>query len=375
MRIISRFLLGITVCLSLCFTTVRAAELLTIGSTAPELNVEHWLSHGDGKFEAVTKFEKGKVYVVEFWATWCGPCIASMPHIAELQSHFVDKGVQIVSISDEELETVTEFLKKPVRGSEDKEQTYAKLTSAYCLTTDPDRSTHEAYMEAAAQNGIPTAFVVGKDSKIDWIGHPMEIDPVLSAVVDGTWDREAFKEKMIREQEAEKRMQELYAKVQSGELDGALKDLDALLTEDSKNVQLQLFKLQLLMMAEKPDAAADQATNVFAILESSPNMVNQVAWRIYETAAEGSIETGRLTQCALEAAAKAAAAADASEKGSILDTVAHLQHLNGDIKAAIATEEEALKLATEREREFVANYLEELRSAAQSPKASSEEDK
>ncbi|MCA9133171.1 MAG: TlpA family protein disulfide reductase, partial [Planctomycetales bacterium] len=126
-----------------CITSAvpsRAADLLTIGSQAPPLDVEHWVQDGNGKFKPVTKFDKGKVYVVEFWATWCGPCVASMPHLAALQTELADKGVQIVSISNEELETVEKFLEREVRSQDEeaKPQTYRQLTSAYCLTTDPD---------------------------------------------------------------------------------------------------------------------------------------------------------------------------------------------------------------------------------------------
>lgn len=139
----------------------RAAEPLSIGSNAPALNIEHWVQDGNGKFKPVTKFANGKVYVVEFWATWCGPCIQSMPHLAKLQADFADKGVQIVSISDEDLETVEKFLERPVRApkkakeddADAKPQTYRELTSAYCLTTDPDQSSNRDYMEAAEQIG------------------------------------------------------------------------------------------------------------------------------------------------------------------------------------------------------------------------------
>jgi thiol-disulfide isomerase/thioredoxin len=174
-----------------------AADLLTVGSDAPPLNIEHWVQDGNGKFKAVTKFAAGKVYVVEFWATWCPPCVASMPHLAELQANYATKGVQVVSISDEDLSTVERFLARTVPPAKDaepeaKKQTYRELTSAYCLTTDPDGSSSTDYMQAAGIGGIPTAFIVGKDSKIEWIGHPMEIDQPLAAVVDDKWDRAAY---------------------------------------------------------------------------------------------------------------------------------------------------------------------------------------
>ena len=46
-------------------------------------------------------FEAGKVYVVEFWATWCPPCRTSIPHLTEVQKQFKDKGVTVIGISNE----------------------------------------------------------------------------------------------------------------------------------------------------------------------------------------------------------------------------------------------------------------------------------
>lgn len=143
----------------------KKTEEFGVGSKAPELDIEHWLSDGKGKFKKVTSFADGNIYVVEFWATWCGPCIASMPHLAEMQEKLAEKKVQIISVSDEDLETVEGFLKRELPS--DDEKTYADLTSAYCLTADPDKSVYKDYMLAAKQNGIPTAFIVGKKGIIE----------------------------------------------------------------------------------------------------------------------------------------------------------------------------------------------------------------
>jgi len=62
------------------------------GDAAPALQVKQWV-----KGDAVKGFAKDKIYVVEFWATWCGPCKASIPHLTELaKSH---KDVTFVGVS------------------------------------------------------------------------------------------------------------------------------------------------------------------------------------------------------------------------------------------------------------------------------------
>lgn len=352
--------LGLAAMASAASVSADDKDMLTIGSQAPSIDIEHWLSDGDGKFKHIKDFEKGKVYVVEFWATWCGPCIASMPHISKLQDDYAKRGVTVISVSDEDVETVQEFLE---RKTEDDEKTYGELTKNYCLTTDPDKSVHEAYMQAAKQNGIPTAFIVGKKGLIEWIGHPMSMDETLEQVVTDKWDRESFATEFKEAQEIEQIQSGIVRLFRKGDVDGAIKKLDeALATVKSEGARAQLKGMRTeLLMQTGDERAIEPLKELIAQNRDNSKILQQLASfvvQIQERKEDKKVDKG-VIGVAIEAAEMAIKAEP--DNGDVLDTLAHLQYMNGDLDKAIATQTKAVELADEKFKEDVELFLEELK--------------
>jgi thiol-disulfide isomerase/thioredoxin len=127
-----------------------SGEPVKTGDAVPPLGVEAVLNAPDG-----TEFDlealRGKVVVLEFWATWCGPCIVAIPHMNELATHFADEGadVQFVAINvGEEREVVEAFLEqRPIEG---------------WVGLDPDSSAADAF----GIKGIPHTVVIGRDGMV-----------------------------------------------------------------------------------------------------------------------------------------------------------------------------------------------------------------
>lgn len=113
----------------------------------------------------VREFEKGKTYIFEFWATWCGPCLAAMPHMEELHQGIKDrKDISIIGVNvfdKVSSDKLLDFLKK--KG----------LTPTYAMAADEgsDGPVAENWLKPLGVNGIPHALAV-RDGEILWRGHP-----------------------------------------------------------------------------------------------------------------------------------------------------------------------------------------------------------
>ena len=85
---------------------VREIELVSVGKVLPEVSGETL----EGEVEQISDY-RGKVVVFDVWTTWCGPCVAMIPHQNEMVEKFRDEPYQMISVScDAERETLENFL-------------------------------------------------------------------------------------------------------------------------------------------------------------------------------------------------------------------------------------------------------------------------
>ncbi len=187
-------------------------------------------------------------------------------------------------------------------------QTFADLTSIYSLTCDPDQSTSEAYMNAAIQASIPNAFIVGKDGKIEWIGHPARMDGVLRAVVDGSWKRDEFGKDFLALQTATKARAELNAALQRRDYDKAIELIDARVKaseQPQEQLELRLTKIQISLAKDNMPEAAAQLQDTFAYANGRSDIVDLVCWHIFEQSEQRKNDMSVLVSIALAEGEKA----------------------------------------------------------------------
>jgi thiol-disulfide isomerase/thioredoxin len=102
---------------ALCVAQYRVGNIsIKVGDPAPEIRLME-LIPSQSVSNATLRALKWKAVVIELWATWCGPCVQSIPHFNGLVSQFANKQIQFISITAEDRLTVENFLKKrPIKG-------------------------------------------------------------------------------------------------------------------------------------------------------------------------------------------------------------------------------------------------------------------
>lgn len=151
---------------------------LIVGDAAPELKYSKWL-----KGTPVKSYEKDRIYVLEFWATWCGPCIQAMPALSE----YARKHPEVTIIAYNVMEKVggrpydsaLPNIEKFVKSMGDK-------MDFNVAVDDNDQYMHNNWLKRAAINAIPATMIV-KEGKLIWIGTPREMEETIVSIKNGSY--------------------------------------------------------------------------------------------------------------------------------------------------------------------------------------------
>lgn len=273
---------------------------LWIGSDAPELSIAKYL-----KGDAIGSLDKDQTYVVEFWATWCGPCIAAFPHLSELQEQYGDE-VRFIGVNiwervqgDERMAEVEQF----VEDQGDR--------MGYTVAIERGESMSSNWMRPAGQNGIPAAFIVHK-GKVAWIGHPMALDSTLEAVTDGSFDLDQAAEESWNDRVAGIAFQQYHGAIGQQEWDLAVELGEAMVRES---------------------------------FHDDPDSLNMLAWY----AVSGKEAPQSVLNFGLRTAAQACKMTDWNN-WMLLDTYARGMYETGDANSAVSFQKKAIELAKKDER-------------------------
>lgn len=344
---------GFLYCLALAAACARGEDGVTLkaGDPAPKLFASKWLN-GD----EVKSFEKGKVYVLECWATWCGPCRAAIPHVSELNTKYKDKGVVFIGMNvwERNVAGVEPFVK----------QMGEKMNYRVALDEPGEKQgkTAAAWLSSSGQRGIPCTFIVDKEGKLAWIGHPMSMERIVEQVAAGTFDVKKQAEFEAKRQALEDKLEEA---ANANAYDKMLKLADEITALDPASAtQMCMMRFSILLQQKKYDdgyaLAGKLAENE---MKNDSEGLNAIAWSI--------LDMQGLEKRDYDVALKLAQQADTLTKHAnpaILDTLARAYFEKGQPAKALELETLAMEKADDAMKKQLAETLAKYKEAAEKKK-------
>jgi thiol-disulfide isomerase/thioredoxin len=127
-------------------------QTLKVGTMAPDFTTQD-LAGQDVKLSDF----KGQVVILDFWATWCGPCMAAMPHTQEVAAHYKDQGVVVLGSCTSDTRAKFETWVK---------DNQAKYPDILWSHDKAERGADRASRKLYGVSGIPTQFIIDRDGKV-----------------------------------------------------------------------------------------------------------------------------------------------------------------------------------------------------------------
>lgn len=234
-----------------------------------------WIQGGPLK-----ELEAGKVYLFECWATWCGPCIAAIPHVNDLHRRYHEKGLRVYGINvwEDGEDKVAKFVKDKGEGM--------SYPVAY---TGKGSAFEQGWLKAAGVRGIPHAFIV-RDGKLLLTAHPSQLtDKAIEALLSGEDGAKTVAAEIRAATEAREKTSSLVSAFRKAasqnQADEMAAKVDELEKLDPASPYLQPMKLEVLTARKDWDGA----TTMLKAMPEGPQRSMALAMNLNKIArAEGA---------------------------------------------------------------------------------------
>ncbi len=145
-----------------------------IGKPAPALQIDAWANTADGTTEGLEDSLKGKVVLYDFWAVWCGPCIATFPHLRQWRAEFGDQGFEVVGITRYYGYEWDDEAGRATRGEDVQPETERQAITKFLQSKDMQHPTIFTPQDSTLQKeygvtGIPHAVLIDRQGNVQMI--------------------------------------------------------------------------------------------------------------------------------------------------------------------------------------------------------------
>jgi thiol-disulfide isomerase/thioredoxin len=324
----------------------RSSEPLMVGDQAPMLAGAKWLRGGP-----VDEWQAGHVYLLDFWATWCAPCLQMMPSHQALEDRYGQERFHVVGLaiwSDDGPMTPARALEK-------------HPSLRYAVVEDKEGRFADLFMGGTGTRGLPTFMLIDRKGRLAWVGEPgAEFEEVLAENLGGSFDLQAAR----KQDQVRREGQALFARID--ELRGEDRPREAaelvdkvVALDERRNGWAWAMKYEILADDCDDPAAAMKTAERFLGSDPGRNPFFNYAFALRITRGN---TPDRLDQRELDLGvhlARRAVDLAAEPNPDYLANLARVHFLRGEFKEATQWQKRAIDAAPEAQRDSLSRTLRE----------------